>query len=316
MRSPSGSISSSSSGATTISLGAGGGRQPGAAQRLVDAGGDRVEGDDAGLHRRRAEPGVELPAAARQRRQPAGEAELADRRDVEELRERARLGLGRGDVEGEGVEVADLAELDHAGEFGIVGRVGDELGHHASFGPAPCRAGPSSLNLDHAGSRGAREFGSSRGKPCAEKRCALPGLRSSSAACSRPAARPRCRCTATFRRRPTWRGSARASTTRAASRRSSGGRRRAACWAIRPGTTCRAWWRATPTTRRGWSTAPCSPSISTRAAWCATSRRYGLEHGRVIDLETRTTETGGRELGVLEQLFGNLLNLDAEQLNN
>ena len=31
---------------------------------------------------------------------------------------------------------------------------------------------------------------------------------------------------------------------------------------------------------------------------------------------TRTTETGGRELGVLEQLFGNLLNLDAEQLNN
>ena len=45
-------------------------------------------------------------------------------------------------------------------------------------------------------------------------------------------------------------------------------------------------------------------------------RRYGLEHGRVIDLETRTTETGGRELGVLEQLFGNLLNLDAEQLNN
>ena len=45
-------------------------------------------------------------------------------------------------------------------------------------------------------------------------------------------------------------------------------------------------------------------------------RRYGLEDGRIIDLETRTTETGGRELGVLEQLFGNLLNLDAEQLNN
>jgi outer membrane protein assembly factor BamE (lipoprotein component of BamABCDE complex) len=45
-------------------------------------------------------------------------------------------------------------------------------------------------------------------------------------------------------------------------------------------------------------------------------RRYGLEHGRIIDLETRTTDTGGRELGVLEQLFGNLLNLDAEQLNN
>jgi outer membrane protein assembly factor BamE (lipoprotein component of BamABCDE complex) len=42
-------------------------------------------------------------------------------------------------------------------------------------------------------------------------------------------------------------------------------------------------------------------------------RRYGLEDGRIIDLETRTTSTGGRELGVLEQLFGNLLNLDAEQ---
>lgn len=44
--------------------------------------------------------------------------------------------------------------------------------------------------------------------------------------------------------------------------------------------------------------------------------RYGLEDGRIIDLETRTTETGGRELGVLEQLFGNLLNLDAQQFNN
>jgi outer membrane protein assembly factor BamE (lipoprotein component of BamABCDE complex) len=41
--------------------------------------------------------------------------------------------------------------------------------------------------------------------------------------------------------------------------------------------------------------------------------RYGLEDGRIIDLTTRTTETGGREMGVLEQLFGNLLNLDAEQ---
>ena len=47
-----------------------------------------------------------------------------------------------------------------------------------------------------------------------------------------------------------------------------------------------------------------------------TIKRYGLADGRVIDLETRTTETGGRQLGVLEQLFGNILNLDAEQLNN
>ncbi len=43
--------------------------------------------------------------------------------------------------------------------------------------------------------------------------------------------------------------------------------------------------------------------------------RYGLADGRVVNLETRTTDTGGRELGVLEQLFGNILNLDAEALN-
>ena len=43
--------------------------------------------------------------------------------------------------------------------------------------------------------------------------------------------------------------------------------------------------------------------------------RYGLEDGRVIDLETRTTDTGGRRMGVLEQLFGNILNLDAEAVN-
>jgi outer membrane protein assembly factor BamE (lipoprotein component of BamABCDE complex) len=45
-------------------------------------------------------------------------------------------------------------------------------------------------------------------------------------------------------------------------------------------------------------------------------RRYGLEDGRIIDLETRVTATGGREMGVLEQLFGNLLNLDASQFQN
>lgn len=42
-------------------------------------------------------------------------------------------------------------------------------------------------------------------------------------------------------------------------------------------------------------------------------QRYGLQDGRVINLTTRTTETGGRTLGVLEQIFGNLLNLDAGQ---
>ncbi len=45
-------------------------------------------------------------------------------------------------------------------------------------------------------------------------------------------------------------------------------------------------------------------------------QRYGLEDGRIVNLTNRTTETGGRQLGVLEQLFGNLLNLDAEALNN
>ena len=45
-------------------------------------------------------------------------------------------------------------------------------------------------------------------------------------------------------------------------------------------------------------------------------KRYGLQDGRVIDLETRTTGTGGREMGVVEQLFGNLLNLDAQQMND
>ena len=39
------------------------------------------------------------------------------------------------------------------------------------------------------------------------------------------------------------------------------------------------------------------------------SRRYGLEDGRIVDLTARTTETGGRQLGIVEQLFGNLLNL-------
>jgi outer membrane protein assembly factor BamE (lipoprotein component of BamABCDE complex) len=44
--------------------------------------------------------------------------------------------------------------------------------------------------------------------------------------------------------------------------------------------------------------------------------RYGLEDGKIINLTTRTTETGGREMGVLEQLFGNILNLDAEALSD
>jgi outer membrane protein assembly factor BamE (lipoprotein component of BamABCDE complex) len=42
--------------------------------------------------------------------------------------------------------------------------------------------------------------------------------------------------------------------------------------------------------------------------------RYGIEDGRVVNLTNRVTETGGRQMGVLEQLFGNILNLDASQL--
>ena len=102
-----------------------------AADGLVDAGGHRLEGDDAGLDDAGAEPGVELPAALGERREPPGEAELSHRRRVEEPGERGRLLGGRGDVEVEAVEGAEVADLDHAGELGIVGGAGDELGHRA-----------------------------------------------------------------------------------------------------------------------------------------------------------------------------------------
>ena len=42
--------------------------------------------------------------------------------------------------------------------------------------------------------------------------------------------------------------------------------------------------------------------------------RYGLEDGRVIDLVTRTTPTYGRQLTVLQQLFGNIGNMNPGQL--
>ena len=44
-------------------------------------------------------------------------------------------------------------------------------------------------------------------------------------------------------------------------------------------------------------------------------RRYGLADGRIVALDPETTETGGREMGILEQLFGNILNMDAQSLN-
>ncbi|MCL5778556.1 outer membrane protein assembly factor BamE [Limibaculum sp. FT325] len=43
---------------------------------------------------------------------------------------------------------------------------------------------------------------------------------------------------------------------------------------------------------------------------------YGLEDGRVVDLETRTTPTRGSELTVLQQLLGNIGNISAEQVIN
>jgi outer membrane protein assembly factor BamE (lipoprotein component of BamABCDE complex) len=41
---------------------------------------------------------------------------------------------------------------------------------------------------------------------------------------------------------------------------------------------------------------------------------YGVEDGRVIDLQTRTTPTHGRKLTVLQQILGNLGTLTGEQL--
>ncbi|MHA1529721.1 MAG: outer membrane protein assembly factor BamE [Alphaproteobacteria bacterium] len=41
---------------------------------------------------------------------------------------------------------------------------------------------------------------------------------------------------------------------------------------------------------------------------------YGVEDGRIINLQTRTTPTHGRELTILQQLLGNLGTLTGEQL--
>ncbi|MEM7178552.1 MAG: outer membrane protein assembly factor BamE [Pseudomonadota bacterium] len=38
----------------------------------------------------------------------------------------------------------------------------------------------------------------------------------------------------------------------------------------------------------------------------ATVNTYGLSDGKLIDLQTRTTPTAGRELGILEQALGNI----------
>jgi outer membrane protein assembly factor BamE (lipoprotein component of BamABCDE complex) len=41
---------------------------------------------------------------------------------------------------------------------------------------------------------------------------------------------------------------------------------------------------------------------------------YGVEDGRVIDLQTRTTPTHGRQLTIVQQVLGNFGRLSAEQL--
>ena len=44
----------------------------------------------------------------------------------------------------------------------------------------------------------------------------------------------------------------------------------------------------------------------------ASVKQYGMEDGRVIDLETRTTPTYGRELTILEQVLGNISTVPAD----
>ncbi len=43
---------------------------------------------------------------------------------------------------------------------------------------------------------------------------------------------------------------------------------------------------------------------------------YGLEDGRIVALNPRTTETAGARVGLLQQIFGNLLNIDAADFFN
>ena len=41
---------------------------------------------------------------------------------------------------------------------------------------------------------------------------------------------------------------------------------------------------------------------------------YGIDDGRIIDLQTRTTPTHGRQLTILQQLLGNIGSLTGERL--
>lgn len=44
--------------------------------------------------------------------------------------------------------------------------------------------------------------------------------------------------------------------------------------------------------------------------------QYGLEDGRIVNLNPRVTETPGQRLSLLRQIFGNLLNINAEDFFN
>ena len=50
-----------------------------------------------------------------------------------------------------------------------------------------------------------------------------------------------------------------------------------------------------------------------QAGRVANVARYGIEEGQIIDLITRTTPTYGREITLLQQLFGNIVRVGADQ---
>lgn len=50
-----------------------------------------------------------------------------------------------------------------------------------------------------------------------------------------------------------------------------------------------------------------------QAGRVANVARYGIEEGQIIDLITRTTPTYGREITLLQQLFGNIGRVGADQ---
>ena len=134
-------------------------RKPGAGDRLVDAGGDRIERDDAGLHGRRAQLGLEPPARGAKRLERAGEAHLADRpaRPSGGRRRRPRFLSALTSKANSVAPRSRLSSITRANS----GFDGEWLTNSGMCLPAcsrPGRAGPTRLNLDHARRRGARGF--------------------------------------------------------------------------------------------------------------------------------------------------------------